>query len=279
MKKFDKIRRLNKDPGASFDVEENVIIQEKIDGANFRVWLDEGELKFGSRNVVFDNEEGYGAFTRAVEYIKERKDHILPGYVYYFEAMIKHTLNYKFDSHAAAILIDIWCMTHKEYLTPQTLEDISYFETAPIVYKGPFGDWDGEVPQSRFGDFQAEGVVIKPLVDSYDTFGNIHRAKVVTDTFREENREVFGTPNDKESRFAIKYATAARIDKHINHLEDVKGEKVQASWIPILSMNITRDICDEEFPKLLKMRQPNLHTIKKEVERQVKLRLGQLGVL
>lgn len=283
MKKFDKIRRLGKDEGATFKDDEDVVIQEKIDGANFRVWTDEYGLRFGSRQIIFPHEndptwEGYGAFTRAVDYIKENKHKIQPGYLYYFEAMIKHTIKYDFDKHPAAILFDVYDIEAGEYLPSRDIYGY-LFQATPEIHCGKYGMWNQVIPESAFGKVQAEGVVIKSLEPSYDSFGNIHRAKIVTDAFKEENREVFGSANDKESAFVMKFTTTARIDKHINHLSDAMNKAPEPQWVPILTYNITKDICDEEFKRLLKIGQPNLQTIRNEVQRQVKLRLGQLGVL
>jgi hypothetical protein len=283
--KFDKIRRINKDEGATFADNELVYVEEKVDGANFRVWVDDTGLRFGTRNTVFPLEtddafDGYGAFNRAVEYIKSLKTQFHEDYIYYFEAMIKHTINYDFDKHPAAILFDIYCISQDRYLPRNILEGYSdEIQMSKIIFEGKFGDFNQEVPQSVLYDGQAEGFVIKPLLDSRDKHGNIHRAKVVGEKFREEKREVWGSCEDKETAFAMKYATQGRIDKMIAKLETAKNEKVHPSWIPILTYNITEDICTEEFKKLLKIGTPNLKTIRSEVQRQVKLRLGQLGVL
>ena len=286
--KFDKIRRKDKDEGSTFQPDELVYVEEKIDGANFRVWIDEEyRLRFGSRRVEFlpedDENVGYGAFDSAVNYIKSlNTECLIQGYIYYFEAMIKHTLNYEFHKHPKAILLDIYDIQNDRYCSRNVVEKNANSlncELPKIIFQGEFKDFVGNVPQSKYGDFQAEGFVIKPIVSSRDSFGNIHRAKVVGEKFKEENREVFGDANDKESSFAMKFTTAGRIDKEIHKLENAKNDKVQPQWIPILTYNITKDICDEEFKKLLKIGTPNLRTIQSEVQRQVKLRLGQLGVL
>lgn len=278
--KFDKIRREGKDEGAKFNDDELVYVEEKIDGANFRVWRDETGLRFGSRQVEFlpeDNENsGYGAFNNAVEYIKSLDIEFQEGYIYYFEAMIKHTLNYEFDKHPKAILLDIYDIENDYYLHYSQFPDIP---NAPLIFEGKYKDFNQEIPMSLFGNIQAEGFIIKPLECSRDSFGNIHRAKVVGEKFKEENREVFGDANDKESAFAMKFATVARIDKEIHKLETAKNETVQPQWIPILTYNITKDICDEEFKKLLKIGSPNLIIIQREVQRQVKLRLSQLNII
>ena len=285
--KYDKIRRLEKDEGATFAPDELVIVQEKIDGANFRVWKEDGVLRFGSRTVEFlpetDPNCGYGTFTKAVEYVKKFNSEIHEGYIYIFEAMIKHTLNYDFDKIPSAILIDIYDINKNEYVPINVYSATAIYSTfpkAPHVFSGAYKDWDGVIPQSTFGPFQAEGVVIKPHVFSRDSFGNRHIAKKVSAEFLEENKSVFGSPADSpEDSFVSKFVTLARINKHVQKLEDAKNDKMTPEWIPIVSYNILKDICDEEFKTLLKIGNPNLRSIRAGVERELKLYLTQRGVL
>lgn len=283
--KFDKIRRENKDEGATFQPEEIVIVEEKIDGANMRWWLDENnELRFGSRNVEFlpesDPNVAYGAFKRAVEYIKSLEVKWFQGVIYYGEAMIKHTLPYDFKKHPAVILFDMYDTELDVYYQRQEIDNLyPDVPKVPVIYEGELQGFDKKIPKSLYGDFQAEGYVIKPLKCGRDKFGNIHRAKVVGEKFKEEKREVWREATDKESAFAMKFTTTGRIDKMIHKLETAKEEKVQPQWISILTYNITQDICSEEFKKLLKIGTPDLRSIRREVQRQVKLRLQQLEVL
>lgn len=288
VKKFDKIYRKDYSKTNSFEPDELVYVEEKIDGANFRVWVDENdELRFGSRTMEFlpelDDKVGYGAFTEAVEYIKTlNKDKFKYGLIYYFEAMIKHSLHYDYDKHPKAFLFDIYRIqdeTYYEVAIVKLAAELIGCEKTITIFNGHYKDFNQKIPISKYGNFQAEGFVIKPIVSSRDVHGNIHRAKVVGGKFKEQHRETFGDANDKESAFAIRYATFGRIDKEIHKLETIKNEKIKPEWIGFLTYNITKDICDEEFKKLLKMKQPNLQTIQKEVRRQLKLRLTQLKVI
>jgi len=287
--KYDKIRRLEKDEGATFAPDELVIVQEKIDGANFRVWKEDGVLRFGSRTVEFlpetDPNCGYGTFARAVEYIKTlNTQYFIEDYIYVFEAMIKHTLPYEFDKHPAAILLDIYDIKQDKYwnIIPSVDNAAGLLgcQIAPIIFAREYKVYDGRIPQSKFGPFTAEGVVIKPIVSSRDSHGNIHMAKKVTAEFLEENKSVFGSPADSpEDGFVSKFVTLARINKHVGKIETAKNGKMCPEWIPIVSYNILKDICDEEFKTLLKIGTPNLRTIKAGVERELKLYLTQRGVL
>ncbi len=191
--KFDKIRRKCKDEGSTFQSDELVYIEEKIDGANFRTWIDDnGELRFGSRTVEFFPENhkdvGYAAFAPIVEYIKSLNLNLEyhKPYVFYWEAMIKHSLPYDYDKHPKAILFDVYDLVH-DYYEHRVNFDVYVPEECivPVIFQGEYQEFNGLIPKSKYGDFQAEGFVIKPDLSSRDSHGNIHRAKVVGDKFRE----------------------------------------------------------------------------------------------
>jgi len=287
MKKFDKIRREGYSDTNKFQPDELVYVEEKLDGANFRVWRDENnELRFGSRTVEFlpegDENVGYGNFTNTVEYIKSLNTSlIMKGYIYYFEAMHKHTINYDWENTPRAVLIDIYDVENYKYFTIE--EKRRYAKTlrcdrAKVIFEGEYKDFIGIVPKSIYYDGLAEGYVIKPFETSRDIQGNIHRAKVVRQQFKEENKATFSGTDDKESKFVDKFVNDARIEKHINKIKDNIGD-FELKHITSLSYNIMKDICDEEFKKLRKMNIVNFNTINKEIMIRVKRHLTEKGML
>ena len=50
--------------------EDEIIVEEKIDGANFRFGVIDGKLRFGSRKVDLTDKNDYGQFKKAVEFVK-----------------------------------------------------------------------------------------------------------------------------------------------------------------------------------------------------------------
>lgn len=278
MKKFDKIYREGKNQCNSFQPEELVYIEEKLDGANFRVWRDENdELRFGSRNVEFLPEQNedceYGNFTNAVNYIKSlNTEHFEQGYIYFFEAMYKHTINYNWDKTPQTVLFDIYEIENDIYLTSE--EKGRYAKNlgcdrAKVIFEGEYKDFLGNVPKSAYYDGLAEGYVIKPFQTSRDIHGIIHRAKVVRKEFKEENKTIFGENSDKESQFVNKFVTNARIEKNLQKIKDSVGE-FKLEMIGVLSYNVMKDVCDEEFKKLMKMKTVDFGIIKKETQIRVK---------
>ena len=292
MKKFDKIYREGKDDINTFAPDEEVYIEEKLDGANFRVWRDDktGKLQFGSRKVDFlpedDENAGYSNFIEAVEYIKSLNTEVfVKGVLYFFEYMKKHTINYDWEHTPKAVLLDALVIDTNMYVDSSMIETIANnlgCDRANVIFEGKYKDFDGKIPKSVYYDGPAEGYVIKPVIKNdvqlRDEHGNIHRAKVVGDKFKEEKTTIFGSTDDVESKFVEKYCTHGRIKKHINKIEEM-GYKFELKMIGKLTFNIMKDICDEEFKKVVKMGTPNFKTIRKEIQIRVKQYLTSIGVM
>lgn len=111
---YSKIHRIDKKQNSGILEGGTILIQEKMDGANFRFTLEENieeeyhtegrDIIFGSRRVAYKNEKDVDkSFTHAIEHVRERIDteklkEIQSQYdgnlVIYGEAMHKHTLKY-----------------------------------------------------------------------------------------------------------------------------------------------------------------------------------------
>ncbi len=256
MKKFDKIYRINKSHVNSFDRNEVIEVTEKLDGANFRMWkTEDGNLRFGSKNVDFAKGGPYGKFTEAVNYVSERikPENLEPFYVLFFEAMIPH--NIKYSETPKAILIDIWNDRSKKYVPHTSLATFSeVVEVVPLVYSGKFQHFDQmTIPKSKYYDGEAEGFVIKPLETVFDEHGTIHRAKVVGTKFKEvahDNKKGV----TREYAFVDKFVTNARIEKQILKMKDA-GHDIEKNkgLFGAIVFSVTRDIINEEFAKFVKI--------------------------
>ena len=288
MKTLDKIFAEGKNACNTFLPDEMVYIEEKVDGANFRVWRDEtDELRFGSRTVEFlpesDPNCGYGAFTGAVEFIKSLDtSKLVKGYIYFFEAMHKHTINYNWETTPRAILFDLYNIEDDIYEHRVNFDAYVPKEIIiPCIYEGRYEDFNGEVPMSKYYNGLAEGYVIKPsnsLITTRDVHGNIHRAKVVRKEFKEENKATFGSTDNKEAKFVNQFVNDARIEKHLHKIADTIGP-FELKYIGALVHNIIEDIVTEEFKKVLKMQIVNFMTITSETMIRVKRHLSEKGVL
>ena len=97
--KYKKIRQLGDEENIDIfkDPKDIIYIQEKVDGANFRFYINEsGELVFGSRTRVIDEDDNSQKnFMRCINHVREKlKDVDLKPYrglIFYGESMTKHT--------------------------------------------------------------------------------------------------------------------------------------------------------------------------------------------
>ena len=129
-----------------------LIIQEKIDGANFRFMITENEdLIFGTRNKVIHNEteQSIKSFQRAIQYVRLMVGkYILAGKdlskfyrkIFFAEGCWKHSLGYDWDNMPIILGFDIWDIEAEEFL-PYELVDTYYCDlgipTVPLVMKAP----------------------------------------------------------------------------------------------------------------------------------------------
>ena len=91
-RKYEKIHRFGKEEVEGILEAGECFVQEKVDGANTSIWVDNGELNFGSRTQRIT--EGFNGF---VDYIKAHDgikrlllDH--PHFHLYGEWLVRHTV-------------------------------------------------------------------------------------------------------------------------------------------------------------------------------------------
>jgi len=268
MKKFPKIRRIGDEENAGILDSGEILVQEKLDGANFRfTWDDDQQrLVFGSRNVEWKNErDTANAFTHAVKFVCDHIDrNALHHYlnrneadyvdeiVFFGEAMHPHTLEYDWDDVPSFIGFDVWDDEFGFWYHPEQAFDELNLPTAPTVYRGPANDFDFnedyEVPQSEYRNGTAEGVVLK----NWETG---QRAKIRSPEFL----EVHGSsPKNDQSDgglpdaivLADRFATEARILKEIHKMRD-EGATVEMAMMETLWRRVFDDIIDEEYNEIL----------------------------
>lgn len=231
------------------------VVQEKIDGANFRFRFEDGSIKFGTRNIEFPASLS-GQYGDACFYLTEKfKDELVKKYnkyTFYGELCIQHTLVYDFANMPLFIGFDIKDPSGKFIPYPQNKEIFAEFNIAfvPVVLETEvtkenrdnfFIHLETLIPESKYGHFLAEGVVVK----FYD---NDEIVKYVREEFKEENAAVFGGHlNDGEHKEFIpehQYVTNRRIKKVIEHLLD-EGEKLEMELMPKLIKYVLKDIVEE----------------------------------
>lgn len=283
LKKYDKIYLLGHEENKDIflNPEQDICLQEKVDGANFRVYITE-DLKviFGSRTqqLTSDNEEDTNVeknFKRAVNYVREMlvgKDlKLIKNTTLFMECMVRHTIDYNWDITPPAIGFDIYNNETAEYVNWKMAKDIfeSFgFVFVPIVKECKIKDLtlpitDEMVPISKYTNQQAEGIVFKTLNPKI-------YAKYVRNEFKEKNAEVFGGKNvrynseDDSGKLIGKYCTNYRIEKNILKLIDL-GEKLDMPLMAKLPNLVYKDIWEENWQEILFMKDTtiNFYTFRK----------------
>lgn len=238
-----------------------VVIQEKIDGANFAFYVEDDILCFCSRNQnLTDSEQieetGIPQHWKGIEPILTswQKDptQFEEDFRYVGESMQRHTIKYT-DDIPGFIGFDI---LHIDTMTFLDWKEAKIeFEKLNLPFINVISEINVDeintvtidhlkslYQKSAYRDGMAEGIVIK----RYDM--QIF-AKIVDDSFKEKNREVFGHPPPKqtnEDKITRVYVTDARIRKIIHKLHD-DGHEIEMPMMKILYKFVIRDLLEEEI--------------------------------
>lgn len=273
MRKFPKIKYPN-DPETDGVLAGNVVVTEKLDGANCRfTWNDDGELVVGTRNNEFHHEDENlpHAFRHVVEYLQQTVDPVvedMSDYTFYGEAMHKHTLDYPgFEWHIPHkgpphVPLDapepnfVAFDAHHEddgWLSWSEFTDLAIrmgLERANVLERGDptVEELDLEVPEESMFGGPAEGIVVRR------TDGSV-RAKKVTDDFQEKHKGGAASggsldnaprPATEAQDFVYTYITDARIENQAHKLVD-RGEYdgLQMKMMEQLPKNVLIDALAE----------------------------------
>ena len=280
-KKYPKIHRLGKEETEGI-LEGVVHIEEKIDGANVQIWMEDGELQCGTRNNHI--KEGFNGF---VDYVRnhptlpilfERYPHLR----LYGEWLVRHTIAYNETSYKQFYLFDVTSRTPETEGDEEAREEfwakLAVLELAADynllvpAYHGVFinpseADVKAFVGKSTLGD-KGEGVVLKNH-DFRDKFGNHNYAKIVTESFKEDNGVTFGGNNKHSDSYwemyvVNKYMTLARIEKIMNKLQPLIDKKLDLEHIPRITNTAYHDMLTEEIWEIAgKVQAINFATLKR----------------
>ena len=253
--KYPKIYALGKEENEGIlDVDE-IIVQEKLDGANTSIWLEGGEVHGASRNKEIT--EGFNGFC---DYIQEHEGirKVLndnPNCVLYGEWLVRHTISYNETAYKKFYLFDIFNMDSQKFLSQGQVQSCAkeYAVDYPQIFYGgpPSGvNLDDYVGTSEFGD-KGEGVVVKAH-GFINQFGDHAYAKVVTQDFKEGNALVFGGNNkDSDTYWEMyvvnKYCTLARVQKIMNKIQPEVDKRLDKEHTPRIANTCYHDLLTEDI--------------------------------
>ena len=259
MIKYPKIWAFDKEEVENLLIEptDKIIIQEKIDGANFRFIITEEGIIFGSRGRILEEEDKQNNFwKRCVEFIKEKtKNNKLykNKYIFYGECCVRHTIGYDWEKIPSFLGFDIYDIEKEEFVHYPECKEMYEKLNLPFV---PIIDEkkakeitkldEKLIPKSQYYEGTAEGIVLK-------NYKKQLFAKIVKEEFKEKNKEVFGktkrqTENHSELFVAI-YCTNARIEKCVFKLV-AEGEALDNKIMHKLPKAVTEDIWEENWKEI-----------------------------
>ena len=269
-KKYPKVHRLGKEETEGI-LEGEIHVEEKLDGSNVQIWMEDGELQFGTRNQRIT--EGFNGF---VDYCKADpainaffKD--WPNLRLYGEWLVRHTIAYNETAYKQFYLFDV--VERNPELTEEERETFFTRNRVHLIaekygFKTPqyHGSWmnpDEEAMkeinalagQSTLGE-RGEGIVIKNHA-FVDKFGNNNYAKIVTEAFKEDNGVTFGGNNKHSDTYwemyiTNKYMTLARIEKCMNKIQPTVEHKLDMADIPRIANTAYHDMLTEEIWEIAK---------------------------
>jgi len=269
-KKYSRIYRLGHDETTGiFDVaEDEIVIQEKIDGGNTRFLINNGKVIVGSRTQKLTSDEGEDTnmnknFTRCVNFVRDQlsQTDITPynGLILYGENCVKHTMQYDWDKIPPFLGFDVYNVGLGEYLPYSEVVKIFSELKLPMVplvkivkAKEIKEVNDDMVPVSVYAPRanpkqKAEGVVFK-------NYRKQLFAKYVRDDFKEKNREQFGGnkkhADDDSEKIVFEYCPNPRIDKCIFKLVD-EGHKLDMPMMRHLPEMVYTDMIEENWKEIL----------------------------
>jgi hypothetical protein len=239
---------------------EEVLVEEKIDGSLFAFGVLDGELRFRSKGQqLFVDSNGVCSqkmFQKAVDTAMRLKPFLRPGWVYYGEFLQKpkhNTLAYTRIPKDNIILFDI--SDRNENFLPydeKRHEALSLgLECAPLICEGTVSDFNSLKLflsiESVLGGTKIEGVVVK----NYARFGldkKCYKGKLVSEAFKESNNETHKVASKGSVIGALiaSLKTDARWRKAIQHLREEGKLEGSPRDIGNLIREIKDDILKEE---------------------------------
>lgn len=233
-------------------------IQEKIDGANTSIWLEDGELCMGTRTRKLpaegDDFNGFVSYVRTHEGIQKFfADH--PTMRLYGEWLVKHTIAYKETAYRKFYLFDIYTDEGK-WLPAYRVQEFAEgygIDSVPLhgAIENPTEDQLRElVGKSEFGD-RGEGIVIKNLA-FINEFGETVFAKLVHESFKEDNAVTFGGNNKHSDTYhemwvVNKYMTLPRVKKVMDKIQPTINKRLDMEHIPRVVNTAYHDMLTEEI--------------------------------
>lgn len=237
--------------------DDEVVIQEKVDGSFGLFCKKENEIEFRSKG----KDQTYNTdklFIKALETVKSLKDKLTEGYTYFGEVirLPKHNIiKYGRCPKGYIILFDIAtgpeCFLSYDILCKEATR--LGLEVVPQYFQGKVesaSDIEHYLDrESVLGGSKIEGVVIKNFSRINPSTGKILMAKLVSAKFKEVHKKEWkkSNPSSKDilNRIIEMYGTEARYMKAVQHLREEGRILDEPKDIGLIVREVQKDIFAE----------------------------------
>lgn len=240
----------------------DIVLEEKVDGSQFGGGVFNGELFCRSKGVKGIQDNPPDMFRPTVDHIKSVQDKLIPGTMYWGEAIKdkKHnTLTYSRVPRGYLVLFAAQ-YPDGSFAGREDLEQMAYdlkCEVVPCFYRGKWECEPTEIFQylekeSFLGGPKVEGVVVKNYNKDYMLGGQYFpfmAGKYVSEKFKEKHSVNWKRENTGKGRFEVlceNYRNERRWEKAVQHLAEEGRLEHSPRDIGELIKEIKRDIIEEE---------------------------------
>lgn len=196
-KKYMNIERLKDKYVDGFQQGDHIVVQEKIDGANFSIRYDSessGVKAFSRKKTLELSNNLRGAWEWSQRLNENLVKEVLGSTLILFgEWLVSHTIIYPNDKYQNAYFYDVWDTQTEKYLTQDKVKDIVErleLNYVPVFYEGEFVSWEHLkqfVGRTDLGGESGEGIVVKNMTRLNDPNTRLpFYTKIVADKFAEK---------------------------------------------------------------------------------------------
>lgn len=274
-KHYMDIERLKPSFVEGFEVGDDIVIQEKIDGANFSIRYDkeDNSVKAFSRKKELNfsnNLRGAWEWSQKLS-VDLIKNVLGDNLVLFGEWLVFHTVKYPDDKYQNAYFFDVYNTETEEYLIQDKVKKIISdlnLNYVPVFYIGKFISWDNVksyIGNTEMGGLFGEGIVVKNQTKLNNPNTRLpFYTKIVCETFCEtkahsHNKVVdMEKMADRERVVALTetIVTKARVTKLINKMVDegIIREDWDAHDMGTIAKNLGKEVyydCQKEEPDVI----------------------------
>lgn len=269
-KKYMDIERLKDKYVDGFQKGDYIVVQEKIDGANFSIRYNEEEdaiTSFSRKNILDFSNNLRGAWEWSQKLNKELVKEVLgTNLILFGEWLVSHTIVYPNDKYQNAYFYDVYNVETGSYLKQDEVKNIINrlgLIYVPVFYEGEFESWEHLrqfVGRTDLGGENGEGIVVKNMTRLNDPNTRLpFYTKIVGEKFAEKKSIRQVDPDKLEKRARLQtivdsVVTEGRVTKLVHKMVDegIIPEDWDEHNMSVIAKNIGREVyydCLKEEPE------------------------------